>query len=104
MLQPRPFICWIPGKKITLGPGGMPVGFGARGAGLITFLEEKGVMPGKSFLLTAVMPVLALCGVRTALAATPLLGAGFSGPSGAILYDVNPLTGAASNPRPTGIN
>jgi len=36
--------------------------------------------------------------------ATPLWGSGFAGAGGAPLFDVDPATGQASNPRPTGID
>lgn len=36
--------------------------------------------------------------------AFPLVGVSFSGPSGAVLYDVDPATGLASNPRMTSLD
>lgn len=43
-----------------------------------------------------------LLGVGTAVA-TPLLGVNFGTTQQAVLYDVDPATGAATNPRPTGL-
>jgi DNA-binding beta-propeller fold protein YncE len=60
-------------------------------------------MPGKSVFASALAVVL-LTLPRSSQGAVPLLGAGYSGPAGAVLYDVNPTTGAVGNPRPTGIN
>ncbi len=57
---------------------------------------------GKSIRVVT-MSVLVLGLVRTSTG-TPLLGSGFSGPSGAVLYDVDPFSGSAGNPRSTGID
>lgn len=46
----------------------------------------------------------ALLAVAGHAMATPLLGSGFAGDQGAVLYDLDPLTGQAGNPRPTGIS
>jgi DNA-binding beta-propeller fold protein YncE len=49
---------------------------------------------GAALFLVAAVPV----------AATPLTGNSFTGANGAVLYDIDPLTGHAGNPRSTGID
>jgi len=50
-----------------------------------------------------VWAALLLDGVAT-VQATPLFGNSFAGGAGAVLYDLDPVTGQATNPRSTGID
>lgn len=53
---------------------------------------------------TVRLSVALLLGLVGQASATPLLGSSFAGSGGAVLYDLDPLTGQASNPRSTGVD
>ena len=59
-------------------------------------------LQSKSRLL-AVVFVVALVGTGSAYA-TPLYGISFASTQGSVLYQVDPQTGAASDPKPTGLS